>query len=418
MFKFIHCADLHLDSPLRGLSAHEDAPVEMIRSATRRALQNLVNLAITEHVRFVVIAGDLFDGDWPDYSTGLFFNSLMSRLNDVGIFVYVVRGNHDAASNITRHLVLPPNVHEFATDHGQTYLLDDLRVAIHGQGFSHREVMENLVLNYPDPVPGYLNIGVLHTSLEGHEGHAPYSPCSVTDLVQKNYDYWALGHVHKRQVIREVNPCILYPGNIQGRHIRETGDKGCTLVTVEGRNISFDHRSLDVLRWYLAEIDLSGVKSHDGFLQRVSAAFQEHVEANRGCLLALRLEFSGQTPLHGELLADPEYFYREIDNAVATTAPGEIWIEKVKFRTRLPGKPAGWDQQLHALAQLETYIRDAQTDDEFLGQFFSDIDRVQTHLRAYVKSDGATVIHSLDDVRGLIAESRDVLLAMLSKGGK
>ncbi|HBQ95720.1 MAG: DNA repair exonuclease [Firmicutes bacterium] len=417
MFKFVHCADLHLDSPLRGLAAKEDAPVDMIRSATRRALNNLVNLAISEKVRFVVIAGDLFDGDWPDYSTGLFFNGLMGRLNDAGIDVYIVRGNHDAASNITRHLVWPPNVHEFSTKHPQTFVIDDLAVALHGQGFSRRETVENLVLQYPDAHPGYVNIGVLHTSLEGHEGHETYAPCSLSDLIHKHYDYWALGHVHKRQVVRESDPCIVYPGNLQGRHIRETGEKGCTLVTVDNGFFTLEHRSLDVLRWYLAEVDLSEANNQETFVERVVTTFQQYLEENQGSPLALRLHFLGETSLHGRLLAESEYFYREIENAVAMTAPGQIWIEKVKFMTSSPARSGQWSQQMDALARLANSMQEVEEDEEFLEEFLRHVERIQTRLKTYVNSEGAMVIHSLDDVKGLIEEAQEVLLTMISQGG-
>ncbi|WP_053958861.1 metallophosphoesterase family protein [Sulfobacillus thermosulfidooxidans] len=417
MFKFIHCADLHLDSPMRGLSARDDAPVDMIRSATREAFKNLVNLAIAENVRFIIIAGDLFDGDWPDYSTGLFFNRIMSKLKDLGIDVYIAKGNHDAASNITRHLVLPPNVHQFATDHAQTFVIPDVKVALHGQGFAAREVRENMVLHYPEPLPGYVNIGVVHTSLEGHEGHETYAPCSVEDLVSKHYDYWALGHVHKRQVIRDANPCILYPGNLQGRHIRETGEKGCTVVTVTGHDVTFEHRALDVLRWYLVDIDLTGAEQHEDFVERVVKIFQQYLDDNPDSPLALRLQFYGLTTLHGDLLANPEYFFHEIDNAVAMTAPSRIWIEKVKFLTSYPVKTEQLSSQINALSKLEMYIKDAQNDEDFLQQFFHDIERIQVRLKAYTKSEGATVIRSLQDVKTLIGDAHDVLLALMTKGG-
>ncbi len=417
MFKFVHCADLHLDSPLRGLSAKADAPADVIRSATRRALQNLIDLAISEKVRFVIIAGDLFDGDWPDYSTGLFFNGLMGRLQDEAIDVYVLRGNHDAASNITRHLVWPPNVHEFAITHPQTFVIEDLAVALHGQGFARREIVENLVLGYPDAYAGYINIGVLHTSLEGHEGHESYAPCKVTDLIQKHYDYWALGHVHKRQVVQESDPCIVYPGNLQGRHIREIGEKGCTLVTVDNGRFELEHRSLDVLRWYLAEVDLTGVNSQESFVERMVRTFQTYLDDNPGSPLALRLHFLGDTSLHGRLLADPEYFYQEIENGVAMTAPEQIWIEKIKFLTSPPSEPGPWAQRADAMAQLTDYMKEVREDEEFLEEFLHHIERIQARLKSYVNSPQATVVHSLDEVRGLIDEAQDLLLTKMLQGG-
>lgn len=257
MIKFIHTADIHLDSPLKGLEAHDDAPVQEIRGATRRAFDNLVDLAITEAVDFILIAGDLYDGDWKDYNTGLFFAARMGRLDRAGIDVFIVSGNHDAASQITKTIPLPDNVTVFPFGKPRSVIRDDLGVIIHGQSYSRRVVTENLARNYPRNNPDYLNIGVLHTSLTGRDGHEPYAPCSPDELASKGYDYWALGHVHQREIV-SMAPWIVFPGNLQGRHIRETGAKGATLVTVvEGRITAVDPRELDVLRWADCVVDLS-----------------------------------------------------------------------------------------------------------------------------------------------------------------
>jgi len=171
MIKFIHAADVHLDSPLRGLSRYESAPAESIRDACRRAFENLVELAIKEKVAFVLLAGDLYDGDWKDYSTGLFFRSRMVRLQQAGIPVFLIAGNHDAASVISRKLSLPENVRSFSSHKPETMQPEHWPVALHGMGFPNRAVDENLVPRYPAPVPGKFNIGILHTSLAGNAGH-------------------------------------------------------------------------------------------------------------------------------------------------------------------------------------------------------------------------------------------------------
>lgn len=155
MFRFIHAADVHLDSPLRGLEKYDGAPVDEIRSATRRALEQLVLLAIDEQVAFVLIAGDIYDGDWPDYNTGLFFNSQMTRLKEAGIRVFLILGNHDAANTMTRSLTLPDNVVKFPHDAAATEVLEDVGVAIHGQSFATRKVTEDLSQSYPDKVTGH-----------------------------------------------------------------------------------------------------------------------------------------------------------------------------------------------------------------------------------------------------------------------
>ena len=197
MFKFIHSADIHLDSPLRGLEQYDGAPIEQIRGATRQAFANLIQFATDEHVSFVLFAGDLYDGDWRDYNTGLFFSRQMSRLREAEIAVFLIRGNHDAESKITRQLRLPDNVHSFGAREAQTVRLEHLGVALHGRSFATQATAENLSLSYPAPLDGLFNIGILHTSADGRPGHENYAPCSQSDLAAKGYGYWALGHIHR-----------------------------------------------------------------------------------------------------------------------------------------------------------------------------------------------------------------------------
>lgn len=226
--KFLHAADIHLDSPLAGVHARADLPSAVMHRCTRRAFTAMIDLALAEDVAFVVIAGDLYDGDWKDFSTGLFFAEEMRRL---GRPCCLLRGNHDARSLISRNLTLPPNVREFSSRTCETITLADLGVALHGYSFPNRAVPENLSASYPAPTPGMLNIGVLHTSAEDPGEHETYAPCRVADLTLKGYDYWALGHIHDRRVLAE-RPWVVFPGNLQGRHSKEAGPKGCTLVTV------------------------------------------------------------------------------------------------------------------------------------------------------------------------------------------
>lgn len=269
MFKFIHAADIHLDSSPRGLARYEGAPVEQLRGATRRALENLIELAIAEKAAFVLLVGDLYDGDWKDYNTGLFFAAQMAKLREANIHVFLVAGNHDADSQITRHLRLPDNVTMFPTQAPERKVLADFDVALYGQGFHTRAVTKDLSVAYPEPDPTLFNIGLLHTSVDGREGHEPYAPCTVEGLRSKGYDYWALGHVHKREILHE-DPWIVFPGNTQGRHVRETGPKGCLLVTVQDGRVLPEFRGLDMLRWSVCEVDVSGTATAEEALDRVS----------------------------------------------------------------------------------------------------------------------------------------------------
>jgi len=335
VFKFIHAADIHLDSPLKGLEQYDGAPTTEIRGAARRALENLVELAIEESVRFVLIAGDFYDGDWRDYNTGLFFTQQMVRLREADIPVYLIAGNHDAANRMTRHLKLPDNVHLLSAGAAETKVLSDLDVAIHGQSFATAAVYDNLAAAYPAPKTGALNIGLLHTCATSQE-HERYAPCSLDELKLKGYDYWALGHVHLRQTFSEA-PWIGFSGNLQGRHIRETGPKGCLLVTVAAdRTLDVQFRELDVLRWERAIVDTSQTRSAEELLDHFYSKI-EHLQASAaGRFLAVRVEFSGATEAHQQLQARREHWTQEVRSRAIQAGRGDVWVEKVKFRTRPP----------------------------------------------------------------------------------
>ena len=202
--RFIHTADIHLDSPLIGLSSYQDAPAALLRTATRDAFENLVSEAISEKVDFIIIAGDLYDGNWKDFNTGIFFARQMGRLKAVGIPVYLLFGNHDAESEMTKKLLLPDNVHSFRSGKAETFKLPELCVALHGRSFKEAATTENLAVSYPEPIAGWLNIGVLHTALEGNAAHPNYAPCSIAELEARGYQYWALGHVHEDLLLESL----------------------------------------------------------------------------------------------------------------------------------------------------------------------------------------------------------------------
>ncbi len=339
MFKFLHAADIHLDSPLRGLDRYDGAPVDEIRGATRRALENLVRVASEQQVAFVVIAGDVYDGDWPDFNTGLFFVRQMSKLREAGIPVVLVSGNHDAENKMTRALELPDNVRRLATRKPESltgreigFGLERCDVVFHGQGFASAVVDENVVERYPLGRAGAFNLGLLHTSLEASGGeHARYAPCAVSDLVSRQYDYWALGHIHKARVVH-AEPPIVFPGNIQGRHIRETGAKGCQLVTVDERGRpTLEFVPLDVFRWHELTVAAEGAKRADDVLGLISQSLHRLVRDQGELPLAVRVIVSGRCPAHRALAAAPEAWANQV-RAVAAGA-GEIWVEKVKFQT-------------------------------------------------------------------------------------
>jgi exonuclease SbcD len=353
MLRFLHVADPHLDSPLEGLASREDAPTDLIRSATRRAFENMVQLAIAERVNFIVIAGDLYDGDWRDYSTGLFFKAQMLQLQRHAIPVYLISGNHDAASVITRRLSLPENVHSFSTRTAETKEVPGTPVVIHGRGFPDRAVTENLAREYPHALPGRFNIGLLHTSLTGSPEHDSYAPCSVADLASRGYDYWALGHIHQPTVISD-NPWIVFAGNCQGRHARECGPRGCRLVSVSAQLTvqAVDWHDLDVMRWEQITINVSGLTTGAQVEQALASALRTAVHAAGGRLLAARLIFTGATSLHNDFHRHPEKWSATAMSTALEFGSDAVWLEKVIFRTSPVIDPATLAQRDALTARL------------------------------------------------------------------
>jgi DNA repair exonuclease SbcCD nuclease subunit len=359
LFQFIHAADIHLDSPLRGLEQYEGAPVQQIRSASRRALENLVALAIQEQVRFVLIAGDLYDGDWKDYQTGLFFVKQAARLREAKIPLLIIAGNHDASNKMTRSLQLPDNVKLFSSSEPETEILKSIDVAIHGQSFAAAEVLHDLSQGYPAPIKGCFNIGLLHTSLDGREGHDSYAPCTLDRLKLKGYDYWALGHIHQREILCD-DPFIAFSGNLQGRHIRETGPKGCFLVTVRGnQTVEADFRELDIMRWAKVGVDLTGVKETDESLELVAQELKCQQAQTQHLPLAVRIELHGSCGVHGHFQAQREFWTNQFRGIAIDIGQGEIWIEKVKFLTHdsAAKKRSVDDSSLGELLELFEAIR-------------------------------------------------------------
>lgn len=418
-FSFIHAADIHLDSPLSGLEQYEGAPVEKIRNATREAFKNLVDTAIERKTDFVIIAGDLYDGDWKDFNTGLFFVSQMVRLQKANIPVYLIRGNHDAKSMITRELKLPDNVYEFSTRNAETFVLSDFGVAIHGQGFAKRSVTENLVKNYPPCKENYFNIGILHTSATGREGHENYAPCSVEDMKEKGYDYWALGHIHKRELLHERNPVILFPGNIQGRHIRETGNKGCTYVEVKDGTIdSLEHIPLDVLRWEICEIDAQNVNQLDDLLDVAREQLTELYDEAEGRPLAVRIILSGATELHQQLLAERDELINNLRSLALEIGFGDIWIEKVKIRTTGKLQMEEMKTQNTPVAAILDFIDEASRDSCILEELLEEFSDIQKALPPELKQgEEAFDFTNAGALKKRIKEAEDLILYYLSVTG-
>jgi DNA repair exonuclease SbcCD nuclease subunit len=409
-FTFLHAADLHLGSPLTGLAMKDADVARRFAAASREAFSELVSQAIAVKVAFVLIAGDLYDGDWKDTAIGLFFNREVARLARAGIPVLVIRGNHDAESEISRAVPLPDAVVEFSTRKAETHRIDALQVAIHGRGFAERAAIDNLARTYPAPVPGWFNIGMLHTSCEGHAAHAVYAPCTVQELVGRGYDYWALGHVHDFAVLHQ-DPWVVYPGNLQGRNVRECGSKGAVLVDVaDGRVAGVRRLEVDRARWLHLAIDVSDIAEESVLLAAVRAALQEPLGGAGGRMTALRVSLSGRTPLHGHLkLRGTEL--RDDIQALVDHVHDDAWLESLKIATteHVASRPTsahegGLDPQ--------TLLAGLECDAEIRARAAELVALVKTKLPGGV--DGG----ALDDLDAILADARVLAVARALGAGE
>ena len=414
-FTILHAADIHLDSPLRGLERYEGAPVDRIRGATREAFRALVDLAIAEEVRLVLLAGDLHDVDWRDYNTGLFFNAQMSRLREAGIRVVLASGNHDAASEITRYLEPPANVTMAPTRHPGRVEFPDLDLVVHAQGFATRHCPESVLGAWPPAEPGTLNIGLLHTSAAGHPAHEPYAPCTPDELAALGYDYWALGHVHERRILHRA-PWIVYPGNLQGRHIREPGPRGAYLVRVEDGRISEpEFRALDVVRWERCTVDLATTASAAAALDAVRTQIERLLQQAEDRGLAVRVVLTGATPAHARLVRDPEQILNEIRSCALDLAGEQLWIESVHSQTRSPLDLAALAQREDAVGELLRFLEAVTASPE---QAQAAVQAALEPLEAKLPADlrrgpDSLVPEDPEALRALLTEVQEGLVAQL-----
>jgi exonuclease SbcD len=331
--RLVHAADLHLDSPLRGLTRlGDDTVAQALRAATRRALENLVQLVIDERVPVLLLAGDVYDGDWNDYGTGRFFTEQMRLLQDADVRVIMISGNHDAESEITRSLRLPANVTVLDVARPVSVEVEGQGLVVHGQGFATRAVLANLAAAYPDRVPGLVNVGLLHASVGGDpRGHERYAPCALPDLLAKGYEYFALGHIHRRAVLHEGEHTVAYSGNLQGRHPQETGPKGALVIDLEPGGVpSVQFRAVDVARWERVQVPVDTCNGLDQALDAVDEGLRRAVTSADGRFLVARVVLTGRSPAAADL-ADSDRVREEIfslaGRAGATVERIEVQVE-------------------------------------------------------------------------------------------
>ena len=349
-FRFVHTADLHLDSPLKTLALRDPELGSAIANATRQAFVRLVDACLEERVDALLIAGDLYDGEIRSMAAPLFIGQQFRRLQDANIKVFIVRGNHDAEASVTKHLSLPDNVTVFSGK-GECQRLEDKGVAIHGVSFPKGHVADSLLPKFRAPVEGLVNIGMLHTSLAGAPGHDLYAPCAVADLTRHGFTYWALGHVHARQVHSSA-PCVVMPGMPQGRDINEAGPKSATLVSIgNDHSVTLREMPTAVAQFERLRVDVSACDSQAGLARQLRGALESARASCAADTLVARLTLVGATPLADWLRRDPDLVLNEARQAAQSM--DRTLVEAVEQRTqRLETKSAAID----ALSEIRAVL--------------------------------------------------------------
>jgi exonuclease SbcD len=406
-FTFIHAADLHIDSPLAGLGCKDARVRERFAHAGRRAVETLVAETIAAKAAFLLICGDIFDGEWKDVSTGHFFARELGRLERAGIPTFIVKGNHDAESQVVKSLPYPESARVLASRSAETIEIESLRVALHGRSFGSRLVGGDFLASYPARREGFFNIGLLHTALDGSRGHESYAPCTLEELKRFGYDYWALGHVHAAEIVAR-DPYVVYPGNIQGRNPRETGAKGAMRVNVEeGRIVEVSPLTLDAARWAQAQIDAGSCSEEAEIVARIDAAMRAESERSERRPLALRITLHGATLLHSHLVAERERLEADL-RAIGFRHAEDFWVESLKIETRAPTERTRALDEADAL-DVAALISAAAAEPQYRGMLSELLASIEEKSPRELR--GALASETTD----LADEARDLLLGLLSE---
>ena len=339
-FSFLHCADVHLGSPMRGLGRMPRVLQDRLRDAPEQAFSRVIQAAIDHDVAALIIAGDIFDGAERNLRAQVFLRDQLLRLDDAGIQTLIVAGNHDPLGSLGRGILLPPSVRLFGASVERVILRHRGQELawVFGASYAKAATHENLAGNFPDQPEGPYNIAVLHTNVGDRPGSGPYAPCRLADLTGKGFDYWALGHVHTRETLSACRPVVHYPGNPQALHTGEPGPRGATLVRVgEPGAAELQAIHTDDVRWHRQMTSIEELES----IEELVVAYS-HIAANlRGSgsdrVHLVRWTLTGSGPLHHELSSTGAQ--AELAEAVRASeglraGSGVVWLERIDMETQ------------------------------------------------------------------------------------
>ena len=418
LLRFVHAADLHLDSPFTGIrSAAPENVAQALYRATFEAYEKIVDLCIDEGVDALLVAGDVYDGADRSLRAQQAFIRGLQRLDEAGVRSFVCHGNHDPLNGWEAQLVYPDSCHRFGADWEAVPVIEDDpdRAVVHGISYPQQVVDRNLVSDLGTVEPGPFSIGLLHANVGDKPGHAPYAPCSLDDLERTGIDYWALGHVHTREEMRRQSPAVVYPGNPQGRHVNETGARGVYLVEVDGDEIRLDFRPMDTVRWERIEVDVNDVESDQELHDNLSRRVQDTLETADGRCLVVRITLTGRSPLH-RTMRQADYLEDVRESILNAEFAGQSqfsWCERIDDQT---ASPIDRDELLKGsdfLAEVLSTSERAKLDPEVLAKLqgrLADLyqhQRYRRYLDAYGPSD--------DDLVALLDGAESLTVDLLAE---
>ncbi|WP_139891501.1 DNA repair exonuclease [Bacillus sp. E214] len=324
--KFIHAADLHLGSVFSGFQHMHSAIYDKIKNSGYSALTRLVDTAIQERIDFVIFAGDIYDNEERNLKAQLKFKAEMERLENYSIPVYLIHGNHDYMNGNYFDISLPANVHLYGREVEVKQFIkenDATTVNLYGFSYDKRHIHDRVIQEYKKADDADYHIGILHGNLDGESAHGNYAPFTRSELLSKQFDYWALGHIHKRMEILQEPPAI-YPGCLQGRNKKETGEKGFYLVSMSGSDTSLEFVPVSTVEWKTETIQADHISSVNELIAELDKIKEGAYEPDKSILLNIMIDAS-------DCKMNPEWLFVDMDHLLEGLQDEEmdeisVWI--------------------------------------------------------------------------------------------
>ena len=414
-FRFVHAADFHLDSPFTGIRETEPNVADILRRATFDAYERVITICIDRGVDALLVAGDIFDGADRSLAAQIRFVRGLARLNDAGIRAFICHGNHDPLDGWRARLALPSNVHRFG-DVAEAVPVDPQSPGgpvVCGISYPTREIRDSLLPGFPAREPGRFTIGLLHANVGTSTVHEAYAPCSLEDLVATGYDYWALGHVHSRAILRDQTPMVVYPGNTQGRHPNERGPRGVCVVDVDEHGaMSLEFVAVDAVRWEQLDVQIDDIEDDGALVQRLETEVEHRLTRADDRHLVYRIRLRGRGPVHESIARTGN-----IDGL--RTQLNEVWTNRVPFafcggildETRSELDRAALRAGKDFIGDFLALADQVSLDEKLVADLHQALAPLYDNARARKFLDGDRP--STDDARALVAAAEDIALELL-----